>query len=43
MSNPLFEDDSGSEDDVQVLKTNKEYEKNYNAFRQKELKQKREF
>lgn len=34
----LFNDDS--EDEAPVLTTNKEYEKVYNSFREKELKQK---
>lgn len=40
----LFNDASDSEDEATpVLKTNKEYEKHYNSFREKELKQKCEY
>lgn len=38
----LFNDDSESDGEAPVLRTNKEYEKVYNSFREKELKQKRE-
>lgn len=38
----LFNDNSDSDEETVVLKTNKEYEKVYNSFREKELKQKRE-
>lgn len=39
----LFNDNSDSDGETTVLKTNKEYERVYNSFREKELKQKREF
>lgn len=35
----LFNDQSDSDEETPVLKTNKEYEKVYNSFREKELKQ----
>lgn len=38
----LFNDNTDSDEETPVLKTNKEYERVYNCFREKELKQKRE-
>lgn len=39
----LFNDSSDSDEETPVLKTNKEYERVYNSFREKELKQKCKF
>lgn len=36
----LFNDNSDSDEETPILKTNKEYERVYNSFREKELKQK---
>lgn len=38
----LFNDDDSADEETPILRTNKEYERVYNSFREKELKQKRE-